>query len=233
MTNILLIEDNEQLQKYITEYLSAYGFHAHILQDYDTVLDTIAALAPKLILLDINLPKFDGFYFLKLIRSRYSTPIIVLSARSEESEQIRGIEIGADDYVTKPFAIGVLVAKINAILRRTEQSGQPSASSTELTFGQLSLCTDTMRARYRDASAELTRNEFRVLRLLMKSAGQIVTREQLLEELWDDTSFVDDNTLTVNVTRVKKKLAELGLGSVINTKRGVGYVLDPSSGPDA
>ncbi|REE83922.1 DNA-binding response OmpR family regulator [Paenibacillus taihuensis] len=237
-TNILLIEDNEQLQKYISEYLSAYGFEAHILQNYDAVLDTIAALAPKLILLDINLPKFDGFYFLKLIRSRYQVPIIVISARSEESEQIRGIEIGADDYVTKPFAIGVLVAKINAVLRRTEQSHQnqsqqPQPSSTELTYGPLSLCADTMRAKYKGAAAELTRNEFRVLKLLMKSAGQIVTREQLLEELWDDTSFVDDNTLTVNVTRVKKKLAELGLGSVISTKRGVGYVLDQTSGPDA
>lgn len=236
-TNILLIEDNEQLQKYITEYLSAYGFEAHVLQNYDAVLDTIAALAPKLILLDINLPKFDGFYFLKLIRTRYTTPIIVISARSEESEQIRGIEIGADDYVTKPFAIGVLVAKINAVLRRTEPSSQsqPQPSSTELTYGPLSLCTDTMRAKHNGSATatELTRNEFRVLKLLMKSAGQIVTREQLLEELWDDTSFVDDNTLTVNVTRVKKKLAELGLGSIIGTKRGVGYVLDQTSGPDA
>lgn len=227
MNKILLIEDNEQLQKYICEYLSAYGFEAHVLEDYDVVLETIERVAPKLILLDITLPKFDGFYFLKLIRKKYSVPIIVISARSEESEQIRGIEIGADDYVTKPFAIGVLLAKINAVLRRTEPV------SHELTFGPISLCGDTMRVKHNDQSAELTKNEFRVLKLLLKHASQIVTREQLLEELWDDTSFVDDNTLTVNVTRVKKKLADLGLSHAINTKRGVGYVFDLANGPDA
>ncbi|PWW05172.1 DNA-binding response OmpR family regulator [Paenibacillus cellulosilyticus] len=227
MTNIVLIEDNEQLQKYITEYLSAYGFETHVLQDYEKVLDTIGAVAPKLILLDITLPKFDGFYYLKLIRKHFTTPIIVISARSEESEQIRGIDMGADDYVTKPFSIGVLLAKINAVLRRTDQT------ANEINVGPLTLYSDTMRVKHKDISAELTKNEFRVLRVLMKNVSQIVTREQLLEELWDDTSFVDDNTLTVNMTRVKKKLAELGLGSAIQTKRGVGYVLDGTSSPDA
>ncbi len=226
MNNILLIEDNEQLQKYICEYLSAYGFETNVLEDYDAVLETIDRLAPKLILLDITLPKFDGFYFLKLIRKRYTIPIIVISARSEESEQIRGIEIGADDYVTKPFAIGVLLAKINAVLRRTD------TTSNKLVFGRLTLSSDTMKVKYKDASAELTKNEFRVLRLLIKNASQIVSREQLLEELWDDSSFVDDNTLTVNVTRVKKKLADLGLSNAIHTKRGVGYVLDAANWPD-
>ncbi|RAP73503.1 response regulator transcription factor [Paenibacillus montanisoli] len=228
MTKIVLIEDNEQLQKYICEYLSAYGFEPHVLTDYDAVLETIDAIAPKLILLDITLPKFDGFYFLKLIRKRFTTPIIVISARSEESEQIRGIDMGADDYVTKPFAIGVLVAKINAVLRRSDQA------ANEIVSGPLVLCSDTMKVRVKEGlSAELSKNEFRVLRLLLRNASQIVSREQLLEELWDDTSFVDDNTLTVNMTRVKKKLAELGLGNAIQTKRGVGYVLDTAHSPDA
>lgn len=227
MINLLLIEDNEQLRKYIREYLSAYGYEAHVLDDYDYVLETIERVAPKLILLDITLPKFDGFYYLKLIRKRFDTPIIVISARSEEGEQIRGIEMGADDYVTKPFSIGVLLAKINAVLRRTEQ-----APAGAIAAGALALDSDTMKISYRGASAELSKNEFRVLRLLLKNAAQIVSREQLLEELWDDTSFVDDNTLTVNMTRVKKKLAELGLGHAISTKRGVGYVLDPARPAD-
>lgn len=225
--NLLLIEDNEQLRKYIREYLSAYGYEAHALNDYDNVLETIERVAPKLILLDITLPKFDGFYYLKLIRKKFDTPIIVISARSEEGEQIRGIETGADDYVTKPFSIGVLLAKINAVLRRTEQS-----PGSAIAAGALALDSDTMKISYRGASAELSKNEFRVLRLLLKNASQIVSREQLLEELWDDTSFVDDNTLTVNMTRVKKKLAELGLGHAISTKRGVGYVLDPARPAD-
>lgn len=221
MNSILLIEDNEQLQKYISEYLEAYNFTTHILHDYDAVLETISAHNPKLILLDINLPKFDGFYYLKLIRKHYKIPIIIISARSEEGEQIRGIENGADDYITKPFSIGVLLAKINAMLRR-EAEQQKSVISVD----GLCLNENNMSVSYKGAETELSKNEYRVLRLLMKSAGQIVSREQLLEELWDNVSFVDDNTLTVNITRVKKKLMELELESCIETKRGVGYVFN-------
>jgi DNA-binding response OmpR family regulator len=220
MNHILLIEDNEQLQKYICDYLNAYGFEAHILEDYNAVLETIEKTTPRLILLDITLPKFDGFYYLRLIRKKYNTPIIIISALSEESEQIRGMELGADDYVTKPFAIGVLLAKINAVLRRTE------SQSASISMNGLSVCEDTMNLWFRGKTCELTKNEYKVLRLLIKNGGQIVSREQILEELWDDAGFVDDNTLTVNMTRVKKKLAELGLENAIVTKRGVGYVLD-------
>lgn len=224
MNRILLIEDNEQLQKYICDYLNAYDFEAHILQDYDAVLETIEKTAPRLILLDITLPKFDGFYYLRLIRKKYNIPIIIISALNDEGEQIRGMELGADDYVTKPFAIGVLLAKINAVLRRSEAQAPPN-----ITAGELSVSEDTMNLQYRGMTCELTKNEYKVLRLLIKNAGQIVTREQILEELWDDAGFVDDNTLTVNMSRVKKKLSELGLESAVVTKRGVGYVLDPAS----
>ncbi|BAH08179.1 response regulator transcription factor [Clostridium kluyveri] len=224
MSTILLIEDNESLQKYIREYLNAYGFEVHVLNDYDTLYKTISAVSPKLILLDVTLPKFDGFYYLKLIRKQYSIPVIIISARSEDSDQIRGIENGADDYITKPFSIGVLLAKINAMLRRKAEYQKGGVS-----IGTLCLNEDTMRISYKEVGTELSKNEYRVLRLLMKNAGQIVSREQLLEELWDDVSFVDDNTLTVNITRVKKKLMELGLQNCISTKRGVGYVFDPTS----
>ncbi|BAE85469.1 response regulator transcription factor [Desulfitobacterium hafniense] len=227
MSSILLIEDNEQLQKYISEYLAAYSFTVHILEDYDTVLETIAAYRPKLILLDINLPKFDGFYYLKLIRKHYNIPIIIISARSEEGEQIRGMENGADDYITKPFSIGVLSAKINAMLRR-EAEQQKSV----IALAGLCLNENTMSAAYGGTATELSKNEYRVLRLLIKNAGQIVSREQLLEELWDDVSFVDDNTLTVNITRVKKRLMEIGLPNCIETKRGVGYVFNPANLPN-
>ncbi len=222
MNRVLLIEDNEQLQKYICDYLSAYDFEPHIVKDYDAVLDTVASIAPKLILLDITLPKFDGFYYLKLIRKHYKIPIIIISALNDESEQIRGMELGADDYVTKPFAIGVLLAKINAMLRRTD------SQASKVTSGTFSLDEDTMSMCHQGMSVELSKNEYKVLRILMRNSGQIVTREQLLEELWDDSSFVDDNTLTVNITRVKKKLSELGLDGAINTKRGVGYALNAS-----
>ncbi|GGA32057.1 response regulator transcription factor [Paenibacillus physcomitrellae] len=223
MNRILLIEDNEQLQKYIFDYLGAYGFEAYRLENYDAVLETVEESRPRLILLDITLPKFDGFYYLRLIRKKYNTPVIIISALNEEGEQIRGMELGADDYVTKPFSIGVLLAKINAVLRRAE--GQ---SVSSLGVGGLSVSEDTMNLHYRGRTSELTKNEYKVLRLLLKNAGQIVTREQILEELWDDAGFVDDNTLTVNMSRVKKKLAELGLENIIATRRSVGYVLDPA-----
>jgi DNA-binding response OmpR family regulator len=221
MNKILLIEDNEQLQKYITEYLFAYGYTAHLLKDYDAVLETIEELSPKLILLDITLPKFDGFYYLKLIKKRFSIPVIIISARSEEAEQIRGIEGGADDYITKPFSIGVLIAKINAIIKKSD-----NRNNDNINVGYLKLSSSTMQISYNGFCTELSKNEFKVLQLLMKNARQIVTREQILEELWDDSSFIDDNTLTVNMTRVKKKLNEIGLGDAILTKRGVGYVFD-------
>ncbi len=224
MSTILLIEDNESLQKYIREYLNAYGFEVHVLNDYDMLYETISAVSPRLILLDVTLPKFDGFYYLKMIRKQYATPVIIISARSEESDQIRGIENGADDYITKPFSIGVLLAKINAMLRReTEQQ------KSVISIDGICLNEDTMSVSYKGTGTELSKNEYRVLRLLMKNAGQIVSREQLLEELWDDVSFVDDNTLTVNITRVKKKLMGLGLQNRIETKMGVGYVFDSAA----
>lgn len=223
MNTILLIEDTESLQKYIREYLNAYGFEVHVLDDYDTLHKTISAVSPKLILLDVTLPKFDGFYYLKLIRKQYSIPVIIISARSEESDQIRGMELGADDYVTKPFSVGILMAKINAVLRRAD------SFVNCYSIDDLTLCCDTMMVKYKDKLMELSKNEYKILHALIKNAGQIVSREQLLEELWDDVSFVDDNTLTVNITRVKKKLMELGLQNCIGTKRGVGYVFDTAT----
>jgi DNA-binding response OmpR family regulator len=220
--SILLIEDNPQLQKYIGEYLSAYGYSPFVLTDYGAVVETIECVAPRLILLDITLPKFDGFYYLKLIRRRFDMPIIILTARSEEAEQIRGIEGGADDYVTKPFSAAVLMAKIGSMLKKTSGSGDA------LKAGRLTLSPAAMTAANGDKSVELSKNEYRVLRLLVISTGNIVTREQLLEELWDDAAFVDNNTLNVNMTRVKGKLRELGFENAIVTKRGVGYALDTS-----
>ncbi len=141
-----------------------------------------------------------------------------MSARSEEAEQIRGIENGADDYITKPFSIGVLAAKINAILRNKSRT-----QNDNLSFAGLCLSADTMTLSHNNLSIELTKNEYKILRILMSNVDKIVTREQILEELWDDRSFIDDNTLTVNIARVRKRLGDIGLSDAISTKRGVGY----------
>jgi len=213
---ILIIEDNLQLQKYLKEYLQAYGYTSYILDDYNNIPATIEQINPKLILLDINLPVFDGFYFLKLIRNVSYAPVIILSARSDESEQIRGIEGGAYDYITKPFSIGVLLAKINALLRER-------ITDEDIQAGSLQLSKTAMTLSYDDRTVELSKNEYKILSLLITRIGEFVSREKILETLWDDAAFVDDNTLTVNISRVKRKLDELGLRESLITKRGVGY----------
>lgn len=226
---ILLIEDDIKLKAYISEYLEAYDFKVTTLEDFENVMNKIEEVNPNLIILDINLPKFDGYYYLRVIRKKYKTPVIILSARSDESEQIRGMELGADDYITKPFVIGILLAKINALLRRTNEYINMVDNSEETkSKGEslLDLIHESMKLRYKDQIIELTKNEYRILNILLSNIGKIVTREELLEALWDDTIFVDDNTLTVNITRVKKKLNDLGIQNSIVTKRGVGYVFN-------
>lgn len=223
MKKILIIEDDLKLSEYITEYLTAYDYSVAAIEDFDDVIGTIQDMKPDLVILDINLPKFDGLYYLKLIRKKYNFPIIILSARSDESEQIRGIENGADDYITKPFSMGILLAKINAIFRRSLKAF--SSDTEEINVGGLILFEESMKLKYREEVIELTKNEYLLLNILMRNAGRVISREELLEAIWDNESFVDDNTLTVNITRTKKKLTSLGLEDIIITKRGVGYVL--------
>lgn len=223
MKKILLIEDTIQMQKYVSNFLIAQDYDVKILEDYDNILEEIQMFNPNLILLDINLPKYDGFFYLKLIKKKFKVPIIILSARSDESEQIRGIENGANDYITKPFSINLLLAKINALFEREDENKNKNSNSSEINVCGLCLDSNLLRAKYNDNTVELTKNEFKILALLMANNNQIVSRNSLLEHLWDDSEFVDDNTLTVNITRVKKKLVDLGLDDVIQNKRGVGY----------
>ncbi|GGH23601.1 response regulator transcription factor [Paenibacillus segetis] len=224
MDKILVIEDDLKLQKYIKDYLQAYDFEVEMVKDFNRIVQQVEESNPHLILLDINLPTFDGFYYLRVLRKKFHMPIIILSARSDEGEQIRGMEFGADDYVTKPFSIGILLAKINAVLRRTNHREEES----NFVLGSLKLLNDSMKLQYKDLNMDLSKNEYRLMNMFMKRAGEVISREELLEALWDEQMFVDDNTLTVNITRIKKKLNEHGIPIVISTKRGVGYVFDPT-----
>lgn len=222
MNTILLIEDDIKVKKYIKDYLIAYDYETVFIEDLDNILVHIKEINPKLIILDINLPKFDGFYFLKLIRKEFLIPVIILSARSEEGEQIRGMDLGADDYITKPFSIGILLAKINALLRRVEGL----SNTKETTYGDFTIIDESMKFRYKDKVIELSKNEYRMLKIFLRKIDEVVTREELLQALWDDTIFVDDNTLSVNITRLKKKLSTIGIKNVIVNKRGIGYVFN-------
>ena len=224
MTKIMIIEDDITIREELKIFLNRYGYEISAPNEFQNIIDLIKEEAPNLILLDINLPKFDGFYYLKLIRNKSKTPVIILSARSDEGEQIRGMELGADDYITKPFVVGILLAKINALLRRVNEYIDEGKLTDDKK--DLYLIHESMKLRYKEDIIELTKNEYRILNILLTKEGQIVTREEILEALWDDAVFVDDNTLTVNMTRVKKKLSDLGIKNAIITKRGVGYVFN-------
>lgn len=217
---LLLIEDDAKLIKYMEEYLSAYDYLVQTIKDFNHVEEEIYKAESDLILLDINLPKFDGFYFLKVIRKKLNTPIIIVSSRSEEGEQIRGIDLGADDYITKPFSIGILLSKINAVLRRTN-----SLNENIIEINNIKLFCESMEIRVDNENIPLSRNEYKLLKIFFVSYEKVVKREELLETLWDEDEFVDDNTLTVNITRLKKMLKEKGIQLSIETKRGIGYVL--------
>lgn len=220
MKKILIIEDDIKLRKYIKDFLISYNYEVKLIENFDRVEEEVLITSPDLILLDINLPKFNGFYFLKNIRKKMSTPIIIISARNTEQEQIRGMDLGADDYITKPFGIELLVAKINAVFRRIDYSG-----SNIIKVKDIELMCDSMSLKINDTVIELSKNEYKLLKVFMTNYNKVVSREKLLEELWDETSFVDDNTLTVNITRLKKRLKEIGAEVSIVTKRGIGYVL--------
>lgn len=220
MKKILIIEDDALLKKYMKEYLNAYDYDISTVEDFDNIEKIVMNEVYDLILLDINLPKFDGFYFLKLIRKKLNVPVIIVSARSEEGEQIRGMDLGADDYITKPFSMGILLAKINAVLRRTEKS---TGIISEV--NDIKLVYSNMELNDGDRVISLTKNEFNILKIFFENYRRVITREQLLNELWDEDEFVDDNTLTVNITRVKKLIKNNNLNLNIETKRGIGYVL--------
>lgn len=217
---ILLIEDDLKLIKYIKKYLTVYDYEVFIVEDFECIVETVDRIEPQLIILDINLPTLDGFYFLKRIRKNHTMPIIILSARNEEGEQIRGMELGADDYITKPFSVGILLAKINAALRRATQYSEEN----KIEDGKLVLLEDSLKLQYEHKTVELSKNEYKIIKLLMQNSGKLVSRDDLFDVLTDYNRFVAENTLNVNISRIKSKLKELGLEHVIMTKRGLGYV---------
>ncbi|MFL0253263.1 response regulator transcription factor [Clostridium neuense] len=225
MTKITIVEDNYELSLIMKENLENMGFDCEIIKDFKNIENEIYQNCPNLILLDINLPYNDGYYLCRKLRKTSDIPIIIVSAKDKEMEQVMGIELGADDYITKPFSFEILAAKIKAVLRRVY--GTEKETSNEFyTIGKLLLNENTFKLTYKDKFVELTKNEFRLLKKLMQNKNKIVTRETLIQDLWDSGAFVDDNNLSVNITRVKNKLGIIGLKEIIKTKRSVGYMLD-------
>ncbi|RKN85822.1 response regulator transcription factor [Paenibacillus ginsengarvi] len=226
MYKIMIVEDDDKIASILGGYLDKYGYEPIRVTDYRGVKQAFASAEPHLVLLDINLPQYDGFYWCRQIRTISNVPILFLSARVGEMDQVMAIENGGDDYITKPFHLEVVMAKIKSALRRTygEYAAVPQAADVIDVEG-LTLYRSKGALEWKGRRTELSRNETKLAEELMRRAGQIATREQLLEALWDDVSFVDDNTLNVNVTRVRKKLEEIGIEKAIDTVRGQGYRL--------
>ncbi|WP_105209694.1 response regulator transcription factor [Streptococcus suis] len=222
MQKILLVEDDKTISQLVAKNLINWGYQVQEVKDFQTVLDQIRDFQPHLILLDIGLPFFNGYYWCQEIRKTSRVPIMFLSSHDQPMDIVMAINMGADDYVTNPFEMTVLLAKIQGLLRRTyDFVGEQSL----LWFEEASLDLKTMQVSYGQAVEELTRNEFQILRVLFEHGKEVVSREELMRELWNSDIFVDDNTLSVNIARLRKKLAELGLPDLIATKKGVGYGL--------
>jgi DNA-binding response OmpR family regulator len=225
MYKILIVEDDEKIAGILEEHLERYGYQSFRASDLRHIKDEFVKVNPHLVLLDINLPYFDGFYWCRQIRTVSNAPIIFVSARTGEMDQVMAIENGGDDYITKPFHLDIVMAKVKSALRRGYGEYASAAESDCLGVNGLLLSPSQHVVEWQGQQTELTKNEFYLLECLMKQANQYVTREELLEALWDEVAFVDDNTLTVNVKRVRKKLEELGIKNAIVTKRGYGYAL--------
>lgn len=224
MAKIMIVEDDEKLRSNIESFLSCKGYDVYDDMDFKDVIAYFDKVNPDIVLLDVNLPYDDGFYICSAIRRKSHVPVIFISARSRDVEQIMGIEIGADDYITKPFSLDLLYVKIKSILRRCSKSEAKESSGIK----GLILDENSFKLSYKEKSVELSKNEFKLMKKFMDKKDTVVSREELLQELWDDSTFIDDNTLTVNVTRVKNILTSLGINSVIKTKRGAGYIFDTS-----
>lgn len=222
MYKILIIEDDRVIAQAIQKQITTWGYEAELIRDFRKVLETFVEFDPQLVLLDISLPFYNGYHWCSEIRKVSKVPIIFLSSNSDNMNIVMAMNMGADDFIAKPFDLNVLIAKIQALLRRTYDF---TGNSNLLEHGGLLLnCNDTT-VSYEGKRQELTKNEFRILQLLMEQHGSVVSRESLIQTLWESDDFIDDNTLTVNVTRLRRKLESLGLQDYIRTKKGLGYII--------
>ncbi|MCI9139523.1 MAG: response regulator transcription factor [Lachnospiraceae bacterium] len=220
MYKIWIVEDDKTIAKETASFLKKWGYETGYVKDFKQVEKECLEFSPHLILMDISLPFYDGFYWCQEIRKKSSVPILFLSSSSDNMSIIMAVNMGGDDFVTKPFDLHVLAAKIQALLRRT-YSYQEQITYMEHK-GALFYTSDGT-FHYHGKKIDLTKNEFKIMQILFENKGKIVKREEIMVRLWDDDCFVDDNTLTVNMTRLRKKLEEISLENFIQTKKGQGY----------
>ena len=219
---ILLIEDDQSIFEIVQQRLQQWGFTVKGVKDFQAVMDDYRTFAPNLVMIDIQLPAYDGFHWCREIRAESNVPILFLSSRDHPMDMVMAMQMGADDFVQKPFHMDVLIAKIQAILRRTYDYKEQVNATIEWQGAIIDY--DRALVSYKGMQVELTKNELFILKALLTSAGQIVSRDEMMRKLWDDDRFVNDNTLTVNVNRLRQRLEDIGLVYVIVTKKGLGYM---------
>lgn len=223
MYRILIVEDDNTISSIIKENLDKWGYESLRVLDFSDVTASFNVINPHMVLMDVNLPFFDGFYWCSKIRELSNVPIVFISSRDTDGDKVRAISQGGDDYMTKPFSMDLLIAKVSAVLRRTYSYGDSALNL--LQYKDLILNVERLQVCWGNRETELTKNECKILSLLVRNQGNLVTRARIMKDLWDDESFVDDNTLTVNVNRLRKKLDETGLEGYIKTVKGEGYRL--------
>jgi DNA-binding response OmpR family regulator len=224
---IMICEDDPKLSSLLQANIEKYGYETGVVEDFDRVLDFFTAYDPHLVLMDVNLPKFDGFYWCRQIRAVSKCRILFISARSGEMDQVMALEYGGDDYITKPFHLEVVMAKIRSQLRRAFGEYASGTEERIVKLGGLQLYPERMELELSGTVSPLTKKEAALLETLLQHSPRVVSRELLLEKLWDDQAFVDENTLNVNMTRLRKKLQEFGIDGGLETVRGAGYRLVP------
>ena len=219
---ILIVEDEKGILSFMTTVLSSNGYDVISANSGAKAITMVTSHCPDLVILDLGLPDMDGVEVLRFIREWTHLPIIVVSARTHERDKVEALDLGADDYVTKPYNPAVLLARIQSVLRRAARTEPPS----RIEHKGVVLDVARSRVEYEGRGVELTRNEFRVLHLLMENKGAIISRQELMVELWQSDAFIDDNTLTVNINRLRKSLASIGVpDDFLVTRRGQGYVV--------
>jgi DNA-binding response OmpR family regulator len=221
MACIFLVEDEEKIRVELTSLLEKYGYECAASTDFEHIVEHILRRQPQLVLLDINLPLYDGYHVCRELRRQSEIPVIIVTSRDSELDELMSMNLGADDFVTKPYNTQILLARIAAVLKRSYHSEPPSL----LEHKGVLLDAAKGEVRCGESSAELTKNELRILHLLMSNSGTIIPREEIMNDLWQSDEFVDDNTLTVNINRLRRKLESIGVSGYLITKRGQGYLV--------
>lgn len=222
MYRILIVEDDETIAALVKKHLESWGYQVDCVSDFAHVLSEFVQKDPQLVLLDLKLPFYNGFHWCEEIRKVSQVPILFLSSAADNMNMVMAMSRGADDFIAKPFDLDVLAAKIQAVIRRSYSFGK-AANILEHNGAVLSLGSGTLT--YEGETLDLTKNELRILQILFEHAGKVVSRDAIMTKLWENDSFVDDNTLTVNMTRLRRKLESAGMKDFIVTKKGLGYMV--------